>query len=92
MFQIYPQKGSLLPGADADLMLIDPNEEWVYDGMQSFSKTKSSKGVYQDMRFKGRVRSTFVRGNLIYQDGKIAEDAPNGELVRRNTAAFSHKG
>lgn len=87
MFQIYPQKGNLLPGADADIMIVAPDEEWVYDGLQSFSKTKSSKGVYQDMRFKGRVRGTMVRGRMIYHNGKIVAETAEGELVRRNIQA-----
>ncbi len=84
MFQIYPQKGSLLPGSDADIILVDPNAEWVYDGTKSFSKTKSAKGVYQDMRFKGKVVSTMVRGNMIFSEGKIIGCAGSGSFVNKN--------
>lgn len=87
MFQIYPQKGNLYPGADADLMIIDPNEEWVYDGLKSFSKTKSNRGVYQDMHFKGKVHSTFVRGRLVYDSGNIIADVPEGRIVNRTNQA-----
>lgn len=87
MFQIYPQKGNLLPGADADIMIVAPDEEWVYDGAKTFSKTKSTRGVYQGMRFKGRVRSTMVRGEMIYDGGKIVANAPAGEFIRRNKMA-----
>lgn len=83
MFQIYPQKGNLLPGADADIMLVDPNRAWIYDGMQSFSKTKSDKGVYQGMRFQGKVMRTLVRGETVYEDGKILGEAGYGKIVRR---------
>ena len=83
MFQIYPQKGNLLPGADADIMLVDPEREWVYDGMKSFSKTKSDKGVYQGMHFKGKVVKTMVRGELVYDDGEITAEAGYGKIVLR---------
>lgn len=83
MFGIYPQKGSLMPGADADLQIIDPDQEWVYDGLKSFSKTKSSKGVYQGMKFTGKVVSTLVRGELVYDGQNILVPDGYGKLVRR---------
>lgn len=75
-------KGSLTPGSDADVILIDPNEEWVYDGSQSFSKTKSVKGPYQGMKLKGRVTDTFVRGCHVYSRGRILCEAGHGRYVK----------
>ena len=83
MFQIYPQKGNLLPGADADIQIIDPDCEWVYDGRNSFSKTKSSLGVYQDMKLKGKVVTTLVRGEVVYDGEKIVGEEGHGLLVKR---------
>lgn len=82
MFKIHPQKGSLLPGADADIQIIDPNLVWTYDGLQSFSKTKSSYGVYQDMKFTGKVIKTLVRGRLVYDGGNIVAPDGYGTFVR----------
>ena len=62
-------KGSLLPNMDADLVVVDLEKNWKYDGEKSFSKTKSRKGIYQDMEFSGQVAATYVRGKKIY-DGK----------------------
>ena len=83
MFGIYPQKGNLLPGADADIQIIDPDREWVYDGLKSYSKTKSDKGVYQNMRFKGKVVAALVRGRLVYDGEGIVAPEGYGEFVRR---------
>ena len=83
MFGIYPQKGNLLPGADADIQIIDPKLEWVYDGLKSYSKTKSDKGVYQGMQFTGKVVSTLVRGALVYDGQRILVPDGFGQLVRR---------
>ena len=84
MFQLFPKKGSLLPGSDADIVLVDPEAEWVYDGAKSFSKTKSVKGIYQDMKLKGKVAATYVRGRLVYDGKDIAAPSGYGEFVRRN--------
>ena len=83
MFQLYPRKGNLLPGADADIVLVDPNVQWVYDGAKSFSKTKSTKGVYQGMNFQGKVAATYVRGQLVYNGTEIVVPDGYGEFVRR---------
>lgn len=83
MFRIYPQKGNLLPGADADIMIVDPNLEWDYDGLRSYSKTKSSMGIYQGMHFTGKVVNTLVRGELVYDGEKIIAESGYGELVLR---------
>ncbi|MBC8588617.1 allantoinase AllB [Paratissierella segnis] len=78
---LYPKKGSLLPGSDADVLVVDLNEEWIYDGMKSFSKTKSNKGIYQDMKFKGKVEKTLVRGELVYDNGMIVGKQGYGQYV-----------
>lgn len=75
-------KGSLMPGMDADLILIDPNEKWVYDGAKSFSKTKSPKGVYQGMELTGRVTDTYIRGERVFGDGRILCESGYGQFVR----------
>lgn len=69
---LYPRKGNLLPGADADLAVVDLNEEWTFDGTKTFSKQKSVHHVYHGMKMKGRVKQTWVRGKVIYKDGIIA--------------------
>lgn len=68
---LFPKKGTLLPGADADIAIVDLDEEWAFDGTASFSKTKSEKNIYHGMKMKGRVKQTWVRGKLVYQDGEI---------------------
>lgn len=78
---LYPQKGNLLPGADADIIFIDPDFKWKYDGALSYSKTKCVKGVYQDMQLTGKVTDTFVRGELVYSDGRILAEEGYGKYV-----------
>lgn len=82
MLGISHQKGSLLPGLDADIIFIDPKEEWVYDGSKSYSKTKSIQGIYQGMKLKGKVTDTFIRGKRVYGDRKILCDAGYGTFVK----------
>lgn len=82
---LFPRKGSLLPGTDADIVVVDPNEKWTFDGLKSFSKTKSDKNIYHGMIMKGRVKQTWVRGRLVYRDGKITGEAGYGSYVPRQS-------
>lgn len=78
---LAPKKGSLLPGSDADIAVVDLEREWTYDGSKSFSKTKSVKGIYQGMRMKGQVTATYVRGERIYDSGTIIGKPGFGKFV-----------
>ncbi len=73
-------KGDLVPGYDADIALLDPNEKWTIRAEDSFSAQEYSP--FEGLELTGRVKSTFLRGNLIYNDGNIVGD-PSGNFVRR---------
>lgn len=76
-------KGSLMPGSDADIVIVDLSEKWTYNGLTSLSKTKSSKGVYQGMEFTGKVKQCYVRGEKVYDNGKITGTAGYGKYISK---------
>jgi allantoinase len=81
LFGLYPQKGDILPGADADLVVVDPDRRWVLRADQLLYKNKHS--AYVGYTFQGRVERTLVRGVTVYLDGKITVRPGFGQLVRR---------
>lgn len=88
---LAPKKGSLLPGADADLLVVDLNEEWTFDGTRSLSKTKTSNNLYHGSRLKGRVSQTWIRGTKVYDDGKILVPGGYGQYVPKQHQEQLHK-
>ena len=80
IFGIYPKKGHLRLGADADMVVIDPAREWVLAADALFSRHKLSPFVGR--LFTGAVEQTFVRGQLIYSHGEILGTPGYGQLVR----------
>ncbi len=82
IFGLYPQKGALLPGSDADLTIIDLNKEWTLSVDDLLYKNKHS--AYVGYSFKGAVERTIVRGVTVYQDGQITASPGFGQLLRRN--------
>ena len=84
IFDIYPRKGSITIGSDADLAIVDLNEEWVYTGEKTLSKTKSSKGIYEGLSLKGKISTTLVRGEIVYDTGKIQVSPGYGAYIAHN--------
>ncbi len=73
------QKGDIAVGYDADLVLFDPNENFVVDA--SNSESKQGYTPFAGMELTGKVKSTFLRGDLIYDKGEILGNA-RGKYLR----------
>jgi dihydropyrimidinase len=67
LFGLYPRKGALQPGADADLVIYDPEPEETL----SAARLHSIAGYtpYEGWRVRGRVRTVIVRGQIVVEDG-----------------------
>ena len=79
IFGIYPKKGALLPGADADITIVDLDKEWTLTADQLFYQNKHS--AFIGYQFKGAVNRTLVRGETVYLDGAITASPGYGELL-----------
>jgi len=62
------QAGTLAAGSSADVALVDPDQEWVYDPFKGLSKSRNSPWAGHTLR--GRCVATFVSGQLVYHVGK----------------------
>jgi dihydropyrimidinase len=80
-FGFYPRKGTLLPGSDADLMIIDPDARWTVHAKDFPSAQPFS--VYEDMELTGRVDVTISRGEVIAEDGELQVAPGRGRFLRR---------
>ncbi len=76
----FAQKGSLAVGKDADITVIDPASSWTVRREDLF--TKNAWSAYEGMELCGRPLATFLRGELVYQDGKIVGE-PRGQRIVR---------
>lgn len=76
-------KGDIAVGYDADLALVDPDESFVVRADQS----ESGQGYtpFEGQELSGRVKSTYLRGRLIYHNGNTIGTA-SGRYLRRPTA------
>lgn len=77
---IYPRKGTILPGSDADLVLWDLESEWVIDAAsQQFSKNPWSP--FDGRKLRARVMRTIVRGHTVYADGEFHVEPGHGRFL-----------
>ena len=81
IFGMYPQKGELKVGSDADLVVWDPKKRLDY-GIES-SHQRVDYNLYQGLKVTGMPTQVFLRGNLIVDDGKWLGKAGMGKFVFR---------
>ena len=81
-FGIYPQKGTIAVGSDADLVVFDPNQTTTISPDMLFSQARECDKLYEGMTFQGRVRQTIVGGRTVFADGQILGEAGWGQFVR----------
>ena len=80
-FHIYGKKGDIKVGFDADIVIIDPEREWEITADSLYYVNKIS--AFVGMKGKGLPVATFVRGELMAEDGKLVGQKGTGELVKR---------
>jgi dihydropyrimidinase len=81
IFGMWPRKGSLSIGADADIVLIDPAREVVID--ESVMESASDFDPYQGRRARGWPVLTMSRGEVVMAQGKILSEPGRGQVVKR---------
>lgn len=81
-FGLYPRKGALVPGADADIVIIDLDREEVVDA--GVLQSKGSATPFDKVTVKGVPIHTLVRGRFVMRDRALCTDARgHGRNVRR---------
>jgi dihydropyrimidinase len=81
LFGLYPRKGTLGVGSDADLVLFDPNLTWRIDG--AMLKSNADYSPYEGWEVTGRPVLTIRRGEIVFENGEVIGQAGSGVLTRR---------
>ena len=82
IFGLYPRKGAIAVGADADLVLVNLTEEYELQHADMVTQAKDVGVVYDGQKVYGKVRKTFVRGEVVYDEGKITVNPGYGQWVK----------
>jgi allantoinase len=76
------RKGAIAPGHDADLVIFDPEAEFVVDPERLYHRHKLTP--YAGRSLRGRIDTTYLRGRVVYQHERC-EPSPSGQLLRRGS-------
>jgi len=82
IFGMFPQKGSLLPGADADIVLFDPTVKWRMG--QSNSHSCNDWHAYEGIEVTGKIQKVFSRGELIIDGENCLAEKGRGRYIHRS--------
>lgn len=79
IFGMYPRKGVIQVGSDADVVIWDPKAKKILKDADEFSNAKYS--TYAGMEVTGVVKTTIRRGEIVYDNGKILGKAGSGRFI-----------
>jgi dihydropyrimidinase len=78
---LYPKKGTLLPGADADLVLFDPTARWTMGQQTLHMATDYSS--YEALQVTGKIVQVYSRGELIVDGDRCLAEKGRGRYLHR---------
>jgi len=84
LFGLYPRKGAITVGADADFAIIAPDTQWTFQPQNL--EARSGVSAYLGREFTGQVVRTIVRGRTVFLDGRVVGEMGWGQLVKPNHA------
>lgn len=94
IFGLYPQKGELAEGSDADIVIWNPNSESVISAKTHHSKADLS--IFEGTKVSGMAEFVISNGNIVIENSKLSNNIPLGKLLRRNaqktTSQYYNRG
>ncbi len=82
IFGLWPRKGAIRTGGDADFVIVDMENEFTVDNRKFVTKSWETSPMYNGFRLIGKPVHTVVRGRIVMRDGKVDNSAEGwGEVL-----------
>jgi dihydropyrimidinase len=89
MFGLYPRKGTIAVGSDADIVIWDPNKELTLSAKTHHMRVDYS--MFEGFKVKGDAETVLSRGETVVDKGRWLGRAGRGSFLKRNTYAGAWK-
>jgi len=86
IFGLYPRKGSLLPGSDADLVIWDPKQSLTYG--VAYAHHRTDYNLFEGWNLLGFPEKVFLRGHLIVDENQWHGHPGFGQYINRKPSSF----
>ncbi|RNI21361.1 dihydropyrimidinase [Flexivirga caeni] len=86
MFGMYPKKGVIAPGSDADIVVYDPAATQTISAQTHHMNVDYS--VYEGWEFTGKVETVLSRGEIVLHDGEFSGSPGRGQFVKRSLSQY----
>jgi dihydropyrimidinase len=87
IFGMYPKKGVIAAGSDADIVLWDPKTEYTIEAATQAMHTDYS--IFEGFRVTGNAQRVYARGLCVVEDGRFTGTVGRGEFVQRGLGEFA---
>ena len=84
---LYPRKGTIEAGADADLVILDPEKEWTMSRERLHGNADYT--CYEGMKIRGAVERVLLRGRTVVLDGQFTGERGGGLYLRRGQSSLA---
>ncbi|XP_013606352.1 PREDICTED: dihydropyrimidinase [Brassica oleracea var. oleracea] len=90
IFNIYPRKGAILPGSDADIIILNPNSS--YEITSKSHHSRSDTNVYEGRRGQGKVEVTIAGGRIVWENDELKVVPGSGKYVEMPPFSYLFDG
>lgn len=90
IFNLYPRKGTIQVGSDADLAFYDFERDWTVSASELLTKHRWTP--FEGRRVRCQVTRTMSRGRTVFQDGRVLAEPGSGRFLHRNYSSEPASG
>ncbi|RDY08665.1 Dihydropyrimidinase [Mucuna pruriens] len=90
IFNLYPRKGAILPGSDADIIILNPNSSFEITAKSHHSKLDTN--VYEGRRGKGKIEVTIAGGRVVWENNELKVAPGTGRYIKMPPFSYLFDG